>query len=159
MKTMLSRHRAVGLAACVCALTVAVPMAVAQSPDPAGRAAGGPDLRSPDTRDAALATQPAVVAVDLRAPDTQDAALATQPAVVAVDLRAPDTQDAARGVTTASQSVPAPAPASAPTVITVEQQGSQTLAIVFSASALLIALLAVGFVAVFRRPRQRWTAP
>ena len=138
MKTMLSRHRAVGLAACVCALTVAVPMAVAQPTDLAGRAAGGPDLRSPDTRDAALATQPAVVAVDLRAPDTQDAA---------------------RGVTTASQSVPAPAPASAPTVIAVEQQGSQTLAIVFSASALLIALLAVGFVAVFRRPRQRWTAP
>jgi hypothetical protein len=76
-----------------------------------------------------------------------------------VDLRAPDTRDAAGGVTTASQSVPAPAPASAPTVITVEEHGSQTLAIVFSACALLIALLAVGFVAVFRRPRQRWAAP
>jgi hypothetical protein len=30
---------------------------------------------------------------------------------------------------------------------------------VFSACALLVALLAVGFVAVFGRPRQRWTAP
>jgi hypothetical protein len=141
MKSRLSRYRVVGLAACVCALTVAAPMAVAQPTDAGGGAAAGRDLRSPDARDAALAAQ--------------------QPALSAsgvVDLRAPDTRDAARGVTTATQSVPAPAPASAPTVITVEH-GSQTLAIVFSACALLIALLAVGFIAVFRRPRQRWTAP
>ena len=137
MKSRISCLRAVGLAACVCALTVAAPMAVAQPSDAAGGAAGGRDLRSPDARDAALAAQPAVV----------------------VDLRAPDTQDAARGITTATRSVPAPASASAPTVVTVEQHGGQTLAIVFSACALLVALLAVGFVAVFRRPRQRWTAP
>ena len=138
MKSRISCLRAVGLAACVCALTVAAPMAVAQPTDPGGGgAAGGRDLRSPDARDAALAAQPAVV----------------------VDLRAPDTQDAARGITTATRSVPAPASASAPTVVTVEEHGGQTLAIVFSACALLVALLAVGFVAVFRRPRQRWTAP
>jgi len=138
MKFRISCLRAVGLAACVCALTVAAPTAVAQPTDPGGGgAAGGRDLRSPDARDAALVAQPAVV----------------------VDLRAPDTRDAARGVTTAAQSVPAPASASAPTVVTVEEHGGQTLAIVFSACALLVALLAVGFVAVFRRPRQRWTAP
>jgi hypothetical protein len=44
-------------------------------------------------------------------------------------------------------------------VITVEEHGSQTLAIVFSGFALLIALMAVGFVAISRRPRPRWTAP
>jgi hypothetical protein len=137
MKSRISRLRTVGLAACVCALTVAAPMAVAQPTDAGGGAVGGSDLRSPDARDAALSAQPAA----------------------AVDLRAPDTRDAARGVTTATQSVPAPASASAPTVVTVEEHGGQTLAIVFSACALLVALLAVGFVAVFRRPRQRWTAP
>jgi hypothetical protein len=142
MKSRISCLRAVGLAACVCALTVAAPTAVAQPTDAAGGAAGGRDLRSPDARDAALAAQQT-----------------NRPAAVVVDLRAPDTRDAARGVTTATQSVPAPAPASAPTIITVEEHGGQTLAIVFSACALLIALLAVGFVAVFGRPRQRWTAP
>jgi hypothetical protein len=139
MKSRISCLRAVGLAACVCALTVAAPTAVAQPTDAGGGAAGGRDLRSPDARDAALQTD--------------------RPAAVVVDLRAPDTRDAARGVTTATQSVPAPAPASAPTMVTVEDHGGQTLAIVFSACALLIALLAVGFVAVFGRPRQRWTAP
>ena len=143
MKSRISCLRAVGLAACVCALTVAAPMAVAQPTEPGGGgAAGGRDLRSPDARDAALAAQQT-----------------DRPAAVVVDLRAPDTRDAALGVTTATQSVPAPASASAPTVVTVEEHGGQTLAIVFSACALLVALLAVAFVAVFRRPRQRWTAP
>ena len=45
------------------------------------------------------------------------------------------------------------------TVVTAEEGSSQTLAIVFSASALMIALLSAGFVAVARRPRPRWTAP
>jgi hypothetical protein len=142
MKFRISCLRAVGLAACACALTVAAPTAVAQPSVADGGAAGGRDLRSPDARDTALAAQQT-----------------DRPAAVVVDLRAPDTRDAARGVTAGTQSAPAPAPASAPTLVTVEQQGSQTLAIVFSACALVIALLAVGFVAVFRRPRQRWTAP
>jgi hypothetical protein len=44
-------------------------------------------------------------------------------------------------------------------VIAVEERGSQTLAIVFSVSALILALLALGFTALARRPRPRWTAP
>lgn len=76
------------------------------------------DLRSPDTRDAAVATEPALAAVDLRSPDARDAAsLKERPAArndlrwrdtraagtaggarpVLIDLRSPDTRDAARG--------------------------------------------------------------
>jgi hypothetical protein len=66
---------------------------------------------------------------------------------------------AARDAAAASQQQAQPAPAETRTVITVEERGSQTLAIVFSASALGLALLAVGFTAVARRPRPRWTAP
>jgi hypothetical protein len=124
---------AVAAAVAAYALTVAVPMAMAQTPSV--------DLRSPDARDAAVAAEEAA-----------------QPAAGYTDLRSPDARDAARGVTTRSQSVPASVPASR-TVISVEEGGSQTLALVFSSVALLIALLAVGFVAVSRRPRPRWTAP
>jgi hypothetical protein len=129
----LRRRRAVVLALSACVLVVAAPTAVAQTSQ---------DLRSPDARDAAAAAEP----------QTQSPALPR-------DLRSPDARDAARGVTTGSQSAPAPAPVQTRTVIAVEERGSQTLAIVFSASALLIALLAVGFVAISRRPRPRWTAP
>jgi len=150
----LRRRRAVGLAVAACALSVAVPAANADQTD----------LRSPDARDAALAAeqaaQPTPGPVDLRSPDARDAALpaeqAAQPAAGPVDLRSPDARDAARGVTTGSQPVAAPVPT--PTVISVEEHGSPTLAIVFSSTALLIALLAVGFVAVSRRPRARWSA-
>jgi hypothetical protein len=92
------------------------------------------------------------------APKLGDAAVAAQqaaqPAAGPTDLRSRDARDAARGVTTRSQSAPA-----SRTVISVEEGGSQTLALVFSSVVLLIALLAVGFVAVSRRPRPRWTAP
>jgi hypothetical protein len=124
---------AVAAAVAACALTVAAPMAMAQAPSV--------DLRSPDARDAAVAAQQAA-----------------KPAAGPTDLRSPDARDAARGVTTRSQSAPESAPASR-TVISVEEGGSQTLALVFSSVVLLIALLAVGFVAVSRRPRPRWTAP
>jgi hypothetical protein len=124
---------AVAAAVAACALAVAAPMAMAQAPSV--------DLRSPDARDAAVAAEEAA-----------------KPAAGYTDLRSPDARDAARGVTTRSQSVPASVPASR-TVISVEEGGSQTLALVFSSVALLIALLAVGFVAVSRRPRPRWTAP
>jgi hypothetical protein len=158
----LRRRLAVVLALSVCVLVVAVPTALAQTSN-----GGYEDLRSPDARDAALAAQQATQAgsgpQDLRSPDTRDAALAAQRATQAgsgpQDLRSPDTRDAAQGITTGSQSVPAPAPVEPRTVITVEERGSQTLAIVFSACALFIALLAVGFVALSRRPRPRWTAP
>jgi hypothetical protein len=43
--------------------------------------------------------------------------------------------------------------------VNVHEGGSDTLAIVFSAGALFTALLAVGFVAISRRQRPRWTAP
>jgi hypothetical protein len=134
----LRRRRVAGLAVAVCALAVAAPGAVAL-PSELGGTSSNTDLRSPDTQDAALAAQQAA-----------------QPAPTYSDLRSPDTRDAARGVTTGSQSAPAsPAPR---TVVSVEEHGSQTLAIVFSSTALLIALLAVGFVAISRRPRPRWTA-
>ena len=152
----LRRRRAVALALSACVLTVAAPTAVAQTTNQ--------DLRSPDARDAALAAEPAAggQSRDLRSPDARDAALASQqaaqPSAGYRDLRSPDARDAARGITTGSVSAPAPAAVERRTVVTVEEGSSQTLAIVFSASALLIALLSVGFVAVARRPRARWTA-
>ena len=133
----LRRRRAVALALSACVLVVAVPTAVAQTSD-----LGYRDLRSPDARDAALAAEQTA-----------------QPAAGYRDLRSPDARDAARGIAPGSQSIPTPAPAASPTVIAVEESGSQTLAIVFSASALLTALLALGFVAMSRRPRPRWTTP
>ena len=152
----LRRRRAVALALSACVLTVAAPTAVAQTTNQ--------DLRSPDARDAALAAEPAAggQSRDLRSPDARDAALASQqaaqPSAGYRDLRSPDARDAARGITTGSVSAPAPVAVERRTVVTVEEGSSQTLAIVFSASALLIALLSVGFVAVARRPRPRWTA-
>lgn len=80
--------------------------------------ASATDLRSPDTRDAALVTEPSSAAADLRTPDTRDAASSKQriapfadlrspdtraagsieqPSPVLVDLRSPDSRDAARG--------------------------------------------------------------
>jgi hypothetical protein len=158
----LRRRLAVVLALSVCVLIVAAPTALAQTSN-----GGYEDLRSADTRDAALAAQQAAQAgsapQDLRSADTRDAALAAQQAAQAAsgpqDLRSPDAREAARGITTGPRSVPAPAPVEPRTVVTVEEGGGQTLAIVFSACALFIALLAVGFVALSRRPRPRWTAP
>ncbi len=151
----LRRRRAVALALSACVLTVAAPTAVAQTTNQ--------DLRSADARDAALAAEPAAGSEDLRSPDARDAALASQqaaqPSAGSRDLRSPDVRDAARGITTGSVSAPAPVAVDRRTVVTVEEGSSQTLAIVFSASALMIALLSIGFVAVARRPRPRWTAP
>ena len=148
-------RRAVALAVTACVLTVAAPTAVAQTTNQ--------DLRSPDARDAALAAEPAAGNEDLRSPDARDAALASQqaaqPSAGYRDLRSPDVRDAARGITTGSVSAPAPVAVERRTVVTVDEGSSQTLAIVFSASALMIALLSIGFVAVARRPRPRWTAP
>ncbi len=149
IRLKLRRRPAVAAAVAVGALTVAVPTAMAQTVD----------LRSPDARDAAIQ---AATPTDLRSPDARDAAVAAQqaaqPPAGPIDLRSPDARDAARGVTTGTQSVPASVPASR-TVISVEEGGSQTLAIVFSSVALLMAFLAVGFVAVSRRARPRWNAP
>jgi hypothetical protein len=155
------RRLALSLALSACVLIVAVPTALAQT-----SSGGSQDLRSPDARDAALAAQatqqPAGGYQDLRSPDARDAATAAQQASqpsVSRDLRSPDARDAAAGITPGSQSVPAQVSVERRTVVAVEDGGSQTLAIVFSACALFIALLAVGFVALSRRPRPRWTAP
>jgi hypothetical protein len=154
-KLRLRRRRAVALAITACVFIAAVPTALAQQ-----------DLRSPDARDAALAAQQAdqpAAGQDLRSPDARDAALASQqaaqPSAGYSDLRSPDARDAARGITTGSVSAPAPLAVERRTVVTIDESRSQTLAIVFSASALLIALMSVGFVALARRPRPRWTAP
>jgi hypothetical protein len=151
----IKRSRALTLALSASALAVAAPTALA---------ATGDDLRSPDARDAAAASQlEAQSSGDLRSPDARDAALAAQQQVQSgvpyTDLRSPDARDAAAGITTGSQPAPAAVPVETRTVVAVQDRGSQTLAIVFSAVALGIALLAVGFLAVTRRPRPRWTAP
>jgi hypothetical protein len=139
-------RRLVGLAVVALAL---VPTAVAQ----------GRDGRS-DPQATAVQTAPGV---DLRSPDARDAAIAAQTPVQApvsrADPRSPDARDAARSAVTTSAPASAQAPAASPAVVTVTEHSSQTLAIVFSACALLIALLAVGFIAVSRRPRPRWNAP
>ena len=145
------RHRAVALALSACALTITAPAAVAATWE---------DSHSSDGRDAAPgAEQQAVGYGDLRSPDARDAAQATdeqaQSATAARDLRSPDARDAADGITTRTQ----PTPVGSRTVVTVEESGSQTLAIVFSIGALLISLLAVAFVGIGRRTRPRWSAP
>jgi hypothetical protein len=155
------------LAAPTAGAAAAQPDGYMYSSDPASakaRAQGYQDLRSPDARDAAGGSeQRAQSAGDLRSPDARDAALASeqqaQSQVAYRDLRSPDARDAGRGITTGSQLAATPAPVETRTVITVQERGSQTLAIVFSATALLIALLAVGFLVLARRPRARWTAP
>jgi len=55
------------------------------------------DMRSPDTRDAALAAEPSSTLSDLRSPDTRDTSRGTQPVATVVDLRSPDSRDAVRG--------------------------------------------------------------
>ena len=54
----LRRRRGVALALSACVLTIAAPTAVAQTTNQ--------DLRSPDSRDAALAAEPAAGSQDLR---------------------------------------------------------------------------------------------
>jgi hypothetical protein len=69
------------------------------------------------------------------------------------DLRSPDARDAAAAQSSATE----PAP---PTVIHTSDDGSQTLPIVLSSMALLVAVAGIGVAlgALYRRPRPRWTA-
>jgi hypothetical protein len=73
------------------------------------------------------------------------------------DLRSPDARDAARAQSPATgvQSEPAPQ-----TVVHTTDNGSQTLPIVLSSMALVVALAGTGIAlsAIYRRPRPRWTA-
>jgi len=123
------RHRAVALALSACALTVTAPTAVATPWE---------NLHPSHAPHAAQAA------------DEQ-----AQSATAARDLRSPDARDADNGITTGAQ----PTPVGTRTVVTVENSGSQTLAIAFSIGALLLSLLAVAFVGIGRRPRPRWSAP
>jgi hypothetical protein len=160
------RRRAIALAISACMLIVAVPTAVAatweDTHSPAAKDAA-PEAGDPAAPPSSIAASAADEYQDLRSPDARDAAVAaqqsTQTGFTSRDLRSPDARDAARGITTGSVSVPAPAAVERRTVVAVEENGSQTLAIVFSACALLVALMSIGFVAVSRRPRPRWTAP
>jgi hypothetical protein len=163
VRSSLRRRRAVGLALAACSLAIIMPAAAsAQTDFPSegnGSAPAVPsqDLRSPDNRDAALATAQPPARTDLRSPDTRDAALAAAQPPARTDLRSPDTRDAALAATGTPSTPPSPV-AVQPTVIPVIDHGSQTLAIVFSSTALVLALAAVGFAAVYRRPRTRWSA-
>jgi hypothetical protein len=142
VRSSLRRRRAVGLALATCSLAIVVPAAASAKTELDGDTNGSTtavqtqDLRSPDARDAAPATATPPARTDLRSPDARDAALAT-----------------ASGTPTSPASV-----AVQPTVVPVVDHGSQTLAIVFSSTALFLALAAVGFAAVYRRPRPRWSA-
>jgi hypothetical protein len=142
VRSSLRRRRAVGLALAACSLAVVIPAAanaktdISSTDDAPASAIQTQDLRSPDARDAAPAVVLAPARIDLRSPDARDAALvavsgtSTSPATVTVQ----------------------------PTVVPVVDHGSQTLAIVLSSTALFLALTAVGFAAIYRRPRPRWSA-
>lgn len=65
----------------------------------------GADLRSPDTHDASIPTEPSPVGADFRSPDTRDAASAEEPIATLGDLRSPDTREAADGYRPAATSV------------------------------------------------------
>jgi hypothetical protein len=116
-----------------------------------------PDLRSPDARDAALAAKQPPAGTDLRSPDARDAAVVAATSPVRIDLRSPDARDAALAAGSGTSTSPA-AVTVQPTVVPVVDHGSQTLAIVLSSTALFLALVAVGFAALYRRPRPRWSA-
>jgi hypothetical protein len=168
VRSSLRRRRAVGLAFAACSLAIVVPAAATARTDPptptdeAAAAVQSQDLRSPDARDAALAATPPPARTDLRSPDTRDAALAAAlaatPPPARTDLRSPDTRDAALAAENGTPSTPPSPVAVQPTVVPVIDHGSQTLAIVFSSTALFVALAAIGFAAVYRRPRPRWSA-
>jgi hypothetical protein len=164
VRSSLRRRRAVGLAFAACSLAIVVPAAAIAGTDPpsqtdeAAAVVQSQDLRSPDAHDAALAATPPPARTDLRSPDTRDAALAATPPPARTDLRSPDTRDAALAAENGTPSTPPSPVAVQPTVVPVIDHGSQTLAIVFSSTALFLALAAVGFAAVYRRPRPRWSA-
>jgi hypothetical protein len=76
------------------------------------------------------------------------------------DLRSPDARDAAQAVEKRSAPVDPPPESIAPTVIHTSDDETQTLPIVLSSMALVVALAGIGVAlgALHRRPRPRWTA-
>jgi hypothetical protein len=81
---------------------------------------------------------------------------ATVQAQTYTDLRSPDARDAAR----AAQTERAPSEPPATTVVETGDDDSQTLPIILSSMALVIALAGIGVAlsALHRPPRPRWTA-
>jgi hypothetical protein len=75
------------------------------------------------------------------------------------DLRSPDTRDAAQAAQAAQAESAAPEQA-VPTVVETGDDDSQTLPIILSSIALVIALAGIGVAlsALHRPPRPRWTA-
>ena len=143
VRSSLRRRRVVGLALAACSLAIVPPAA----------ASAQADMTSP-TDGSASAVKPQ----DLRSPDARDAALGGAPAPARSDLRSPDARDAALAAESVTPSTPSSTVTVQPTVIPVVDHGSQTLAIVFSSTALFLGLAAVGFAALYRRPRPRWSA-
>ena len=143
VRSSLRRRRVVGLALAACSLAIVPPAA----------ASAQADMTSPtDGSASAVQTQ------DLRSPDARDAALTAAPPAASTDLRSPDARDAGLAAESGTPSTPPSPVAVQPTVVPVVDHGSQTLAIVFSSVALFLALAAVGFAALYRRPRPRWSA-
>ena len=163
VRSSLRRRRVAGLALAACSLAIVPPAAASAQGDSTSHTDGSAsavqtqDLRSPDARDAALAPAPAPAGTDLRSPDARDAALAGAAAPTRTDLRSPDARDAALAAASGTSTSPA-AVTVQPTVVPVVDHDSQTLAIVLSSVALFLALVAVGFAAIYRRPRPRWSA-
>jgi len=142
VRSSLRRRRAVGLALAACSLVIVIPAA----------ANAKTDVSSTDDAPAsAIQTQ------DLRSPDARDASPAVVLAAARTDLRSPDARDAALVAVSGTPASPATVTVQ-PTVVPVVDHGSQTLAIVLSSTALFLALTAVGFAALYRRPRPRWSA-
>jgi hypothetical protein len=159
----LRRRRTIGLALAACSLALVVPAAVGASAtgDTDGSTAAESwhhGLPSPDERAAALAAEQPPASIDLRSPDARDAASAAAQPPASIDLRSPDARDAARAAASGTASEPVSAVPAQPTVVSVVEDDSQTLAIVLSSVALFLALVAVGFAALYRRPRPRWSA-
>ena len=142
VRSSLRHRRAVGLALATCSLAIVVPAAASAQTDNASNTEGSAS---------AVQTQ------DLRSPDARDAAPTAAPPAASTDLRSPDARDAALAAVNGTPASPATVTVQ-PTVVPVVDHGSQTLAIVFSSVALFLALAAVGFAALYRRPRPRWSA-
>jgi hypothetical protein len=104
----------------------------------AGALADPQDLRSPDTRDAALTV---TTGQDLRSPDTRDAALT---ATTAQDLRSPDTRDpAVQGALAPEQLPDAGTLRPQPHVVEVSAGGFDWVAAVIGAAGAVGAILLI----------------
>jgi len=129
-RTRRSCRQAVTAAALASALLAVGPVAAAGAQQ---------DLRSPDARDAALASE-ARNYQDLRSPDARDAGVSAE-AQAYQDLRSPDARDVGR----------APSSLSSPSTPTVESSGTDCGDVAIVAGGALLLLGAAGIVLFSRR--------